>query len=348
MSKPSYQQHRLVLKKGPNQGKKSLVKDMQRDLRALGYLRKGIDGKFGGGTERALKALQYDLLNHHGSSTRHDGTAPISIGDFNHGRVTDINGECDNQMAGCIGDLLACLDFPKVPSVDDPRQENQQITQKMAAMKSNKVPVPFLMAILKQESNLQHYNVPSRNDEDTFVVVGLDTNASEKHIITSRGYGAGQYTLFHHPVTHKEHQDYIVDWKKNLSHAIKELRFKFDHFVNGDTGSTQADDRQVEFGSESLRLCKYSADDPRYLRDCHQCAVDVGSRDIEDGVTKLHRGTTHVFKPTQYYRSANYSGVPIRKNFECDWPYAIRRYNGSGINSYHYQARILKNLLRLK
>jgi hypothetical protein len=36
--------------------------------------------------------------------------------------------------------------------------------------------------------------------------------------------------------------------------------------------------------------------------------------------------------------------VPVRKNIGCDWPYAIRRYNGAGINSYHYQAKVLKNL----
>ncbi len=348
MPKPAYQRNSLVLRKGPNQGKKTLVRELQRDLRALGYLRKGIDGQFGSGTERALKALQHDLLHNHGNSTRNDGDAPIAMGDFNHGRVTNISGECDNQTAGCIGDLLACEDFPKIPSVENPREENRQIVEKMAAMKSKTVPIPFLMAILKQESNLQHYNVPRGNDEDTFVVVGLDTNASEKHIITSRGYGSGQYTLFHHPATPKEQQDFIVDWKKNLKHAIKELRYKFDHFVNGKTGSTRADDRQVEFGKGPLRLCKYGEDDPRYLRDCQQCAVDVGSRDIKDGVTKLHGGTSHVFKPTQYYKSANYSGIPVRKNFECDWPYAIRRYNGSGINSYHYQARILRNLIRLK
>jgi len=33
------------------------------------------------------------------------------------------------------------------------------------------------------------------------------------------------------------------------------------------------------------------------------------------------------------------------KNIPCDWPYAVRRYNGSGLNSYHYQAKILLNVL---
>jgi len=36
------------------------------------------------------------------------------------------------------------------------------------------------------------------------------------------------------------------------------------------------------------------------------------------------------------------------KNIECDWPYAARRYNDSGINAYHYQVRVLRNVLRLR
>lgn len=39
-----------------------VIRDLQRDLRALGYLKKGIDGKFGSGTETAVKALQYSLV----------------------------------------------------------------------------------------------------------------------------------------------------------------------------------------------------------------------------------------------------------------------------------------------
>jgi hypothetical protein len=30
---------------------------------------------------------------------------------------------------------------------------------------------------------------------------------------------------------------------------------------------------------------------------------------------------------------------------QCDWPYATRRYNGGGPNSFNYQAIVLKNLL---
>ena len=39
-----------------------LAKALQEDLRSLGYLRAGIDGRFGAGTASAVRALQYDLL----------------------------------------------------------------------------------------------------------------------------------------------------------------------------------------------------------------------------------------------------------------------------------------------
>ena len=67
------------------------------------------------------------------------------------------------------------------------------------ALTSTDVPLPFLKTIFKQESNLKHFYVPRGADEDNYIVVGMDTNAGEKYIITSRGYGLGQFTLFHHP-----------------------------------------------------------------------------------------------------------------------------------------------------
>ena len=36
--------------------------------------------------------------------------------------------------------------------------------------------------------------------------------------------------------------------------------------------------------------------------------------------------------------------MPIRARFECDWPYAVRLYNGGGMDSFHYQAQVLLNL----
>ena len=59
-------------------------------------------------------------------------------------------------------------------------------------------------------------------------------------MITSRGYGAGQFTLFHHPPKKSEVQDFMLDVEKNLQKAIAEFKDKFENFVNGKTEGTRA------------------------------------------------------------------------------------------------------------
>ena len=93
-------------------------------------------------------------------------------------------------------------------------------------------------------------------------------------------------------------------------------------------------------------VCEYGESDSRYLTDCKNCALNVGKQDIVADVTPYYEGSSHTFKKTQYH-PGSYKNVPIRKEFPCDWPYAMRRYNGSGVNSYNYQARVLKYLTRL-
>lgn len=73
----SYRKAGLVLRRGGGRATRQQVKDLQRNLRRLGYLRSGIDGGFGPGTELAVKALQHDLLNNYGRSTRRDCDAPF-------------------------------------------------------------------------------------------------------------------------------------------------------------------------------------------------------------------------------------------------------------------------------
>jgi hypothetical protein len=139
----------------------------------------------------------------------------------------------------------------------------------------------------------------------------------------------------------------MIDVKRNVVKATGELREKFDHFVIGDSTGTRSDDRVAEYGTGSLRECKYDKTNNLFMRDCTRCASDAGTLDIVDGKTPLFKGSRYVYIPTQYYKSASYKSVPVRGNIGCDWPYAVRRYNGAGINSYHYQVRILKNLLTI-
>ena len=239
--------------------------------------------------------------------------------------------------------------YPKLPFVTDPVTENHKIINQIINLSIREVPIPFLLGILKQETDIKHFFEPVSNDHDNFIVVGIDTNNQQlPYKITSRGYGVGQYTLFHHPARPEEVRDFMLDASKNLQKAIRVFREKFDHYINGPTASVKADDRIMEFGTGPLRICKYATTDVRYVKDCKQCLLTAGLQDIKQGVTPVYEGSKETFQPTQYYSNASYQGVPIRKKIGCDWPYAVRRYNGSGLNSYHYQVKVMKYILTLE
>ena len=325
------------------QASREVIRDLQRDLRRLGYLATGIDGAFGRGTEDAVRALQYDLLRNSGTGS--DGSAPVRLRDYNRARVSSVDGILDEKLAAVLEEMIADERFAKVPDSPDPAAENQKIARDLAAMPSDRVPVPFLIGILKQESGLKHYSEPSGSNADNFVVLGLDRNAAGTPAITSRGYGVGQYTLFHHPPSQSEIQDFVLDPRANVQKAIGELLEKFLRFVNGSTPGTRADDRQAEFGRGPLRRCKYAAGDPRFMTDCRGCLAAAGKTDIRAGVTRFYAGASRLYEPTQYHAETEYAGVPARNEIGCDWPYAVRRYNGGGLDSYHYQTQVLLRVL---
>lgn len=341
MKELSYRQPGLVLEPGGAAAEQH-IRDLQRDLRKLGYLKKGIDGRFGAGTALAVRALRHDLLNNQGAGS--DGTAPVRVVDYNRGRVNSVTAKVDQALVECIAEMLEDADFPKLPRAENPVEENRKIAASLSQLKSKIAPVPFLMAIFRQESGLRHFLEPAGGDEDSFITVGLDRNQGQPHIVTSRGYGLGQYTLFHHPPKAEEVTEFMQNIEGNIQKAVRELRQKFDLFVNGPTD--KADDRQAEIGSGPLRMCRFAESDERFLRDCRRCAEEAGTMEIRAGVTPVFDGAALIFQPTQYYSNASYSNVPVRKNIPCDWPYAVRRYNGGGINSYHYQARVLQHLAK--
>jgi len=108
--------------------------------------------------------------------------------------------------------------------------------------------------------------------------------------------------------------------------------------------SAQNRDPLAEIGNSPLRICKYAATDSCYLTNCQQCLKDAGTVDIQSGATALQPRATETYQPTQYYSTGSYRGVPNRAKVGCDWPYAVRRYNGAGPNSYHYQVTVLLNM----
>jgi len=320
-----------------------LVKALQLDLRRLGYLRSGIDGQFGEGSERAVRSLQYDLLNAipHGK----DGDAPVPLKAYNRGRVAGVTGACDQGLAACIEDMLADHLLPTLPRSDDPASDNRRAFDAVQALVGLAVPRPFLLTILLQESDGQHFRTPTATNADDFIVVGLDRNdAGHPDRITSRGYGMGQYTLFHHPPRAEEVTNLMLDPVRNVQRAVTELNEKFESFVNGATSGSQAEDRLAEIGTGALRRCRYAQDDARYMLDCARCAA--GSRVTIGPTTPLHPKTTETLQPTQYHAETTYQNIPDRAKLGCDWPYAVRRYNGSGVNSYHYQFEVLQRLTR--
>jgi peptidoglycan hydrolase-like protein with peptidoglycan-binding domain len=323
----------------------AVIRELQRDLRALGFLREGIDGQFGSGTEAAIRALQYDLMNNSGATRQNDGRAPVSITAYNTTvpPITAMTGELDQALAACIAAMLADPAFPQLPNAVDPVSANTAAMQSIRGISSKTAPTPFIAAIVAQESGGQHYRVPSGADADNFVVVGLDRgNQHDADQITSRGYGIGQYTIFHHPPRPEELTSFIRNPAGNVARAFQELRDKFDSWVVGPTDT--ADDRKAEHPMLPLRLCRYTASDPRYMVDCRACATAARKVDIRLG-TPAYAGASFGYKTDQYYPAASYVGVPDRADFGCDWPYAARRYNGSGNDSFHYQTHILLNLL---
>lgn len=344
MARP-YLRAGLTLAQGATSNDPACVRALQHDLRALGYLKAGVDGDFGNGTTKAIRALQYDLLNNDGRGR--DGAAPVAVTSFNAklggGQyVTAVTGLFDQDFAQAVAAIMADDRVGKLPASDDPAGDNQKALAAIRAMSSAKAPVPFAIAVVTQESNGRHFHVPVGADEDKFVTLGQDRNGSTSDDVTSRGYGIGQSTLFHQPPSRQEVADIIADPVRNVQATFVNLRQKFDGAILGKQG---ASDRMAEHPRLALRLCRYAPTDTRYLNDCRNCALQTRRIDITRG-TPAYAGASISYQPTQYYPSAEYTGVPDRADFLCDWPYAVRRYNGSGVNSFHYQTHILLNLLR--
>jgi hypothetical protein len=324
-----------------------LVRILQRDLRALGYLRQGIDGEFQGGTDLAVRRLQHDLLHNAGRSTANDGDAPVAISAYNQNRVTNETGRVDQGLAACIDALLSDPKVPKLPSAADAVAANRAARAAIAAGCSTLAPAPFLLAIFMQESNGRQFCEPTAHDSDNFVMLGLDARPETPCTVTSRGYGIGQYTLFHHPPRSEEIASFIEDPLRNVEQAFVTLRAKFDGELCGGTPGTMADDRAAEHPSLALRRCRYRPGDARYLRDCRACALAAGKRDLTPD-TPVYSGAAQRYGEAPHYAPTTYYDVPQRAAFLCDWPYAVRRYNGSGCDSYNYQARVLRNLLTIQ
>lgn len=338
-----YQQPGLTLSR-TNGAQPDMVRSLQRHLRVLGYKGAGINGVYDSATERAVRSLQIDLLKPVQSDSSPSGICHYN-GIGGSERVTAVTGVVDQALAGCISAMLADTQLAELPESDNPAGDNARALAAIRTHTGSGAPSPFVVAIVQQESSGRHFLVPRAGDEDAFVTVGLDrNNKAEPDEITSRGYGLGQYTLDHHPPTVGEVHDFISEPINNVQRVYGLLRKKFDRTLVGP--DDHADDRKAEHPLLPLRLCRYAPSDARYMSDCVNCARAARKVNIVAQMP-VYQGSSTVYEATQYYSSATYNGIPDRADFLCDWPYAVRRYNGSGINSFHYQTRILRNLLAL-
>jgi hypothetical protein len=79
-----------------------------------------------------------------------DGFAPVRITGYNGARVATITGELDQPLAACIADISDDR-FPKLPQSANADAENAGAVRAAAAMAGPDAPMPFVLAILKQE-----------------------------------------------------------------------------------------------------------------------------------------------------------------------------------------------------
>jgi hypothetical protein len=134
----------------------------------------------------------------------------------------------------------------------------------------------------------------------------------------SRGYGLGQFTIFHHPPHPAEVSDFIVDPVRNVVKAHTEFREKFDKFVaNPPPGG--ADDRHAEHPDEPLRMCKFSPGDPRFLRDCRACAAEAPKLTIRAD-TPVMTGSATKYGDQSLYRDTRLPACPTARPFLATGP----------------------------
>ena len=348
MANQSYAVAGLVL--GQGSGTEQQIRDLQTDLRSLGYLAGpvggSIDGQFGPTTIAGINALQLDLMLNAGASTQNsgEGAAPVAVKTYNDGSVTAATGSADQSLVAIIGAMLDDANYPKLPSSANPASDNAAAVAAVKAMSPSPVPIPYLLAILSQESGQMHYQNPHGPKTDNFVTVGLDHNDKANPArVTSRGYGMGQYTFFHHPPTTDEIQNSVTDAVGNARGAAAELLGKFNTYIIGP--ADVASDRVAEFGHATLRMCQYTSDDARYMSDCKNCcAAATPLLTITAGQTPTFANSGQTYGAVSGH-VGSYSNVPDRTKVGCDWPYAVRRYNGSGPASFDYQAEVLLKVL---
>ena len=275
------------------------MKALQQDLRRLGYLKSGIDGQFGEGSDKRRPVAAALACLPTPSPTAATVMRPQPLKAFNRGRVASVTGVCDQGLVVCIEDMLADHRLPTLPRSDDPARANRDAFAALQTLVGLRVPRPFLLAILLQESDGQHFRTPTGANADDFIVVGLDRNDQghpRPHHLARVRHRAVHRCGSTTPPRADEVASFMLDPVRQRPaggrRAEREIRDLRQRTNAGATGGRSAG----RGGSGALRRCRYGPDDARYMLDCVRCAAE--SRVNIGTTTPLHPKTTETLQPT--------------------------------------------------
>lgn len=274
--------------------------------------------------KRGIKSLQFELLyNPELSKINYTGK---------------LDGERTHVLREALKKMWDCSDIPRITKVDNPSEANSKIREIIENKLKSSFPKPLVLAVLEQESNLMWYR------KDGYPTIGLDyNNKVQPYVITSRGLFLSQRTVFDYPFKQEQLNQYD-SVEVDLNFVVDLLNLKYDKFIVSKDPKTNDDLRSSSFGSEDLRGCKYETSDSRYKSDCKNCVWSGDLRDYKKDRSVLGDKKQWVLKSSQYHKIKQYLQFPDYSKFPCDYLFSIRRYNGSGINSFHYLMRVLKHL----
>lgn len=277
--------------------------------------------------KKGIKALQFELRNN------------PSLSHF--GYEGKIDGVESPELLNIVEKMWEDPSIPVVSKVNNPDQANDQISSIMKTSLSKVFPNPLALAVLKQETHWKWFR------SDGYPTVGLDfNNKSQPYVITSRGLFLSQRTIFNYPFP-QESLDSFDSVSEDLKFVINALDLKYKRYVVSADVRARDDLRFKSFGDQPLRGCKYEQSDERFMKDCKNCVWSGKLKDYKEGKSLIDVPGKWVLKPSIYHRNKDYLGYPDYEDFPCDYVYAIRRYNGSGVNSFHYLMRVLDHLRKI-
>jgi len=284
---------------------------------------KRVQDRFNSKLSSAVKSLKWELINNR------------SLSRF--GNYSAVNDTVTNALVVTMESMVQDPEIGVVYGTKDYEGANSKVELRIKGFSSEEFPQPLMGAILYEETGLRWFR------PDGYPTIGLDFNdKSNPERITSRGFFVSQRTLFKYPVD-QSRIDSMDSLDEDLNFFSRHLENKYKKYIVSSKPSVRDDLRLESFSKSELRGCKYSPDDSKYMIDCKNCVEGLKRRDYPLGV-RLAKGSSWKLRKTRYHKRDGYKNMPDFKEFPCDYLFAIRRYNGGGINSFHYLMQVLEHL----